>query len=72
VVELVTAYLDGSMSREHRRRFQRHLSGCDGCTRYVEQMRTTVRIAGSITEESVPPQVREELLVAFRDWKADT
>jgi anti-sigma factor RsiW len=72
VVELVTAYLDGSMSREDRRRFQRHLSGCDGCTRYVEQMRTTVRIAGSITEESVPPQVREELLVAFRDWKADT
>ena len=70
VVELVTAYLDGSMPREDRRRFERHLTKCDGCTRYVEQMRTTVRMVGSISEESVPPNVREELLAAFRDWKS--
>jgi anti-sigma factor (TIGR02949 family) len=70
VVELVTAYLDGSMPREDRRRFERHLSGCDGCTRYVEQMRSTVRIVGAISEESVPPGVREELLAAFRGWRS--
>lgn len=70
VVELVTAYLDGSMPREERRRFERHLTRCDGCTRYVEQMRTTVRAVGAISEESVPPGVREELLAAFRDWKS--
>jgi anti-sigma factor RsiW len=70
VVELVTAYLDGSMAREDRRRFERHLSGCDGCTRYVEQMRTTVRVTGSISEESLPPGVREDLLAAFRAWRS--
>ena len=70
VVELVTAYLDGSMSREDRRRFERHLTKCDGCTEYVREMRATVRMVGSISEESVPPGVREELLAAFRGWKS--
>jgi anti-sigma factor RsiW len=71
LVELVTAYLDGSLSRSDRRRFRAHISGCDHCTAYVEQMRLVIEATGSITEEDLEPAAREELLEAFRGWKGE-
>ncbi len=70
LVQLITEYLEGGLSRRDRRRFERHLRGCDGCTTYVEQMRDTVRLAGAVGEGDLTPQVRDELLAVFRDWKA--
>jgi hypothetical protein len=32
-------------------------------------MRTTVATVGRLREEDVPPDTRERLLAAFRDWK---
>ena len=46
LVQLITDYLEGGLSRRDRRRFERHLRDCDGCPTYVEQMRETVRVAG--------------------------
>jgi anti-sigma factor RsiW len=71
LVELVTAYFDGSLSRADRRRFRRHISGCDNCTAYVEQMRVMIEASGSITEDDLEPAARGELLEAFRGWKDD-
>jgi anti-sigma factor RsiW len=68
LVELVTDYLDGEMSPEDRDRFEQHLVLCDGCAWYLEQMRTTIALAGSLTEESIPPETQERLLTVFRDW----
>jgi anti-sigma factor RsiW len=68
LVELVTAYFDGSLSRGDRRRFRAHISGCDGCTAYVEQMRLVIEATGQLTKEDVPAEAREELLVAFQGW----
>jgi anti-sigma factor RsiW len=68
LVELVTAYFDGSLSRRDRRRFRAHISGCDNCTAYVEQMRLMIQATGRLTEKDVPPEAREELLAAFRGW----
>jgi anti-sigma factor RsiW len=70
LVEIVTAYFDGAMSRRDRKRFEAHISGCDNCTTYVEQMRETIEATGSITEETIDPAARDELLAVFRDWKA--
>ena len=42
LVELVTDYFDGALSRRDRRRFERHISGCDNCAAYVEQMRLVI------------------------------
>jgi len=70
LVELVTAYFDGTLSRRDQRRFRRHISGCDGCTAYVEQMRLVIEKTGQLGEEDVPPEARDELLTAFRDWTA--
>jgi anti-sigma factor RsiW len=67
VVELVTDYFDGAMSPEEAALFEQHLNFCDGCTWYVEQMRTTIATVGRIGEADVPPVMRDRLLAAFRD-----
>jgi predicted anti-sigma-YlaC factor YlaD len=69
LVELVTDYLEGTLPADVRTRLENHLSGCDGCTNYVEQMRQTIRLTGHVQEESLTPQEREDLLTLFRDWK---
>jgi anti-sigma factor RsiW len=66
IVELVTDYLEGKLPRAERRAFDAHLALCDGCTQYLEQMRETIRLTGTLTEESLEPDLREKLLDAFR------
>ena len=70
VVELVTAYLDHALDPNDRERFEEHLVFCDGCQNYLEQMRTTVRLAGHVGQE-LPPELEERMLEAFRNWRAD-
>jgi anti-sigma factor RsiW len=69
LVELVTDYLEGALPPPDRERFEAHIAGCEGCLNYVEQMRHTIRAVGKLTEESIEPQARDELLKAFRNWK---
>jgi anti-sigma factor RsiW len=68
-VELVTGYLDGSLSRRDRARFDAHIAGCPNCTAYLEQFRETIRLTGTLRAEDVEPAAREELLDVFRGWK---
>jgi predicted anti-sigma-YlaC factor YlaD len=68
VVELVTDYLEGVLPEETRRRIEEHLSVCDGCTRYLGQMRETIRLTGMLTEEQIPEEQKTALLYAFRSW----
>jgi anti-sigma factor RsiW len=69
LVAVVTDYLEGTMSGEDRRRFEAHLEECPYCVAYVEQMRLTIEALGELTEESISPKAREELLDAFRGWR---
>ncbi len=69
LVELVTDYLEGALPPSERARFGRHLSICPGCQNYLDQMRETIRLAGRLTQESIEPTARRDLLNAFRDWK---
>jgi anti-sigma factor RsiW len=69
LVELVTAYFDGALSEDERGAFEAHLSVCDGCTAYVEQMRQTIELTGRLTISQVSPDAEAALLAAFRDWK---
>jgi anti-sigma factor RsiW len=69
LVELVTEYLEGTLPRETHEAFEAHLSVCPGCDTYVDQMRETVRVTGTLTEEQLDPAVRDQLLAAFRDWR---
>jgi anti-sigma factor RsiW len=69
LVELVTDYFDGALSRRDRRRFEAHIGGCDACTAYLDQMRTLIRMTGTLSAEAVPEPAMDELLVAFRGWR---
>ena len=69
VVELVTDYLEDALPPDVRARFEHHLTLCDGCIFYVDQIRMTVEAAGRIGEEDVPPETREGLVAAFRAFK---
>ncbi|MDQ6819991.1 MAG: zf-HC2 domain-containing protein [Actinomycetota bacterium] len=69
LVQLVTDYLEGALSSRNRRRFERHLNACKDCPTYVQQMRETIRLTGVLRQDDLQPEVREELLAAFRDWK---
>jgi anti-sigma factor RsiW len=70
LVELVTDYLEGALPPAECARFEAHLTECDGCTRYLDQMRLTIAAIGRLTEESIEPEARADLLQLFRDWKA--
>ena len=69
LVEVITDYLDGALSATDRARFEAHLGECDACGDYVEQFRQTIALTGRIEPEELPPQTREQLLSAFRDWR---
>jgi anti-sigma factor RsiW len=69
MVELMTEYLEGTLSASDRARFEAHLGRCDGCTEYLAQLRAQVRMAGRLSESSLEPQFRDRLLAAFRDWR---
>ena len=71
LVELVTDYFEGALSRRDRARFERHIAECEYCTRYLDQMRITIRTLGKLPPETVPAEGREALLDAFRDWKRE-
>ena len=66
LVELVTAYLEGALSLEDRRRFDEHLAGCPFCTLYLEQMRETITALGHLPEEAISDDALSELRKLFR------
>jgi anti-sigma factor RsiW len=68
MVELVTDYLEDSLSWRDRRRFEAHLSGCDHCTEFLQQMRATVALTGSLAGDDLSPVRQSEMLVLFRRW----
>ena len=70
VVNIITDYLEDGLSPGDRRRVEEHLTICDGCTAYVEQMRETIRLTGMLTDEQIPEDQKQRLLEAFRTWTA--
>jgi hypothetical protein len=71
LVELVTSYLENALPVAERARFEKHVAGCDGCTAYMDQARLTIKITGHLTEDSLTPPARDELLNVFRAWKQE-
>jgi anti-sigma factor RsiW len=69
LVELVTDYFDDALPAEERREFEHHIGLCAGCTEHLVHLRLTIRAVGTLSEESLQPAAREELLATFRSWK---
>ena len=69
VVELVSDYLEQTLPPDEAAVFEQHLNFCEGCVVYVDQVRTTVVSTAELRAEEVPPEVKDKLLSAFRDWR---
>ena len=70
LVELVTAYLEGALDEADTARFEAHIAACDACTAYLEQIRQTITLVGTLEPDHLPPEAARELSEAFRDWHA--
>jgi predicted anti-sigma-YlaC factor YlaD len=68
LVEVVTDYLEGRMPPDRRLLFEEHVAFCSWCQTYLDQMRETIRITGTLTEDDLSTETRDALLEAFRDW----
>ena len=66
-VTMVTEYLDGTLATEERAVLERHLVICEFCATYVDQLRETIRLAGTLREEDVPAPLMDVVLEAFRE-----
>jgi anti-sigma factor RsiW len=65
-VEMITDYLEDALPAHEVERLERHLETCPGCTEYLEQMRTVAGSLGNLTEASLPAEIRDDLIDAFR------
>jgi anti-sigma factor RsiW len=70
-VALMSDYVDGSLSRRDRRRLQKHLSECDACTAFLDQLRVTIAASTSINPDEVPPHVMDALTDVFRKYHSE-
>ena len=70
-VELVTDYLEGTLSRSARRRFEAHLAVCPHCAEYLAQMRETISLTGRLAPEDLTPQMRDEFVELYRRWTSE-
>ncbi len=70
-VELVTDYLDGALSRRERRRFESHLRACPNCSAYLEQIKATIALSGSIEPDNLTPEAQDDLKELYRRWRTE-
>lgn len=66
-VEMAGDLLDGELPATYRD----HVRECDGCERYLDQLRQTVRGLGDLPAERLPGAVRDALRGAFVARSAD-
>jgi predicted anti-sigma-YlaC factor YlaD len=68
VVEIVTDYIEGKLAPADVQKLEEHLKLCGPCAEYIEQVRTTARLAAAARLEVHPD--REALLNAFRAYRS--
>ena len=74
LVERVTDYFEAALPTDDRARFEAHIAECPFCDEILEQFRVVLALTGRLRTddvESIAPQHRDELLVAFRAWSAE-
>jgi predicted anti-sigma-YlaC factor YlaD len=71
LVDVLTDYLERVVDPQRHADIERHLVICRGCANYVEQMRSTIELLGSIAAADPADAQAEQLLGMFRAWRAD-
>lgn len=68
MVEQITDYLEGVLPPDDIARFRTHLTSCDGCEAYLEQVHTTLRALRGTPDEVLSPETESAIIGAFRQW----
>jgi predicted anti-sigma-YlaC factor YlaD len=68
-VEMVTDYLEGALRRRDRRRLESHLRACPNCSAYLEQIKATIRLTGSVEPDDLSPEALDEMVQLYRRWR---
>jgi hypothetical protein len=61
VVDLVLAYLEGTLDLSERQALEAHIADCPNCWRFLQTYRETVSLGQRLREEAIPMDVRERL-----------
>ena len=64
-VELVTEHLEGTLPPEMERALTAHLELCEPCLIYLEQVRSTAAMLGTLPTPTLPQPAQERLLEVF-------
>ena len=67
VVEVLTDYFEDALPAEQRVVLEQHLLFCDGCARFVEQLRASMDLTGRLQEADVPAPVMDRLVELFSE-----
>jgi len=71
LTELVTDCLEGHLSLWDRVRFHLYIGMCRNYRAFLRDRRLTIQTIGKMPADPIPPDVRDELLERFRNWKPD-
>ncbi len=67
LVEMVTDYLEGDLDPAARAAVEAHLTVCQHCTGYVQQVRRMLELTAELNKPSeVPPDLLNTLLARYR------
>ncbi len=72
LVEVITDYLEGALPERDHIRFEEHLAACGKCQEYVAQFQRTIEAVGVVRESELDPEVRRDLMEAFRGWSGSS
>jgi anti-sigma factor RsiW len=67
-VELMADFVEGALPAPEARRLERHLESCPGCSEYLEQVRALAGSLGGLPKHSLPAEMRDGLIAAFREF----
>jgi len=70
-VALIGDYLEGKLARRDRHRLEKHLSGCDACGAYLEQIRATIALAGRVGPDDLSDDALGALMDVFDNFQRD-
>lgn len=74
-LELMTEFLDRALSTADQDRFRAHLDGCEACAAYLDQLRLTVEITGTLGGQGqyqVDQSTMEHLVDLYRSTRDDS
>ena len=69
MLRLFSDYLDDTMPVAERLRFEEHLTLCDGCTAFLDNLRDVRDVAAGIEDEELTEDVRANFMSSFDLWK---